>query len=284
VQQGVTRMRKKKRTNSALEISALVCFMMGFILSIAIGLGFVKVDWLTETRKPASQASTTTNEERAMMNELARPSARIAKLKILHTKMDTIETKLKDKFEVLKSMNEDLQSYAKRLGQERESLNSMSTMIFEIENERESLKREVGLLEPSIKPSTTLAKSLAQIAIAARSAGIADAKVSTLNWKDREYLRFVDAFEFMENTVYMRGRGIDKADAIAEAVEDNQVRTLTVVYRDTDKGGTKIGRERAYVLRNQLKETLGEAAEVKVSRISSDLVSPDSVEVWVGQQ
>jgi myosin heavy subunit len=258
--------------------------MMGFILSIAINMGVVKTDWLSTARNPASMASAAANEEHAMVAELTRPSTRIAKLKMLHTKMDTIETKMKEKFEILKAMNDELQQYAGRIVQERESLNSMSTMIFEIENERESLKQEVGLLAPSPKPVVTLASALSAIAQAARKAGVAETKVTSLNWKSREYLRLVDAFEFMEKSVYMRGRGMDKADALADAVEKNDVHTLTVVYRDTDKGGTQVGRERAYVLRNHLKETLGEDYEVKVSRISSDLVSPESVEVWVGQQ
>jgi hypothetical protein len=70
-------MKKKKQPNNALEISALVCFMMGFILSIAINMGVVKTDWLSTARNPASMASAAANEEHAMVAELTRPSTRI---------------------------------------------------------------------------------------------------------------------------------------------------------------------------------------------------------------
>jgi hypothetical protein len=264
----------KNKNSSTLEMAAVVCFVVGFAMYVAVDTGIVKI--------AAFGKSSATSASSDLSNSLERPEARIARVKALNDKIELVEDKMKEKEALLGKMSEELQELAGRLNTQKKSLGSMSTMVFEIEKDRAELKHESGML--STEGKLSLNGALADIARAANKSGIDNKHLSSIKWKNHSYLRLVNAFEFQTKGVYMRMGGIDKADAIADAVEAGDLRELTVVYRDPDKGGQDFNRERAFVLRNHFKETLGEEFNVKISRVDSELVAQDAIELWVGEK
>lgn len=269
----MTDAKKHKRSLTPLESAALASFIMGVALFIALEAGLVHFGRLPADRQPSSIPAS---------HDDGAGTASVARAKALHDKIEIVEKKMLEKAETLQRMNAELQDFSKRISAERKSLNTVSTMVLEIEAGRSRMKRESGVLTED--DDIMLDDALVQIAAIARDTGIPPTHVGTIKWKNRGYLRLVNAFEFQDTGIYLRKPGLDKVDHLADAIEGAGLRELNVVYRDTDSGGTQQSRERAFVLRNRFKELLGNEYRVKVSRVSSGLVAPDAVELWMGQE
>lgn len=267
---------KRKSRSSILEIAALASFAMGFALYVAVDTGVLKLGF---SRTPQSVSATDTAVAEFQQSEAS--SARVARLKNLYGKIDFVEGKMREKVSALKKMHEEIEGIEKRLAVERQGLSQVSTMVFEIEKGREALSRESGVL--SLGAPGALPAALARISKAVGDIGVDASRISSVVWKDHTYVRMVDPFEFKDESIYMLMRGLDKADRLADVIEKDGLRDVTVVFRDPDSGGSEIVRERAFVLRNYLRDVLEEDFKIKISKVNSAIVAPGSVEIWVGQ-
>ena len=261
-----------------LEIAASVCVVMGIALFVAVDTGVLKFG----SKSPApSEASFEEALER-----IDRTGFRAARIKALQDKVELVEGKLKEKAETFAKMNGELEDFTRRLASERKSLNTMATLVLEIEKDREGVKdalkdgakKETGRLASIDKKSWS--GGLAKIASAVRSAGVPAANLEALKWQGREYLRIARSFEFQKTGIYLVAKDMKTAEAVADAIDSVEAREIKVIYRD----GEEKSRERAFVLRNFIRETLGDEFDVKVSKIAGDIVATGTVELWVGQE
>ncbi len=285
---------RNHKSKSPLEMVAMLCFIMGFAIYIAFDTGILKFGSISTSKDIAVASS-----EASAVKEVVKADTKMARIKSLQDRIDDTENILKQRVESLEKMRVELQDFASRLGNERKALNSMATMVFEIENEREKIVRERGVLTIGADDGKKLplATPLSKVAEAARQAGVTEPKIASVKWRDHSYLRLVNAFEFQKDGIYLRIPGLDKANAIANAMsEEEDVSQVTVVYRDLgDEGGgglrrpasvgsnsdgteddeatlENVSHERALVLKNHFREVLGDAFNIRVSKIDNDLV------------
>jgi DNA repair exonuclease SbcCD ATPase subunit len=282
---------------------ALLCFIMGFAIYIAFDIGMLRLGSVSLSKETPTDVI-----EASAVKELLKSNTKIARIKKLQDRIDDTESILRQRVETLEKMRGELQDFSNRLGNERKALNSVATMAFEIENEREKIVRERGVLTIGAADGKKLPLTppLVKVAEAARQVGVIEPKIASVKWRDNNYLRLVNAFEFQSDGIYLRIPGIDKANAIANAIanamsEEEDVSQVTVVYRDISDQATgdqrrpasisgeedevaqeNVSHERALVLKNHFREVLGDAFSIRVSKIDNDLVAPGAVEVWVG--
>lgn len=251
-------------------MTALACFIMGFALYVAVDTGVVKMGRLGKLLASDSASSDSDT-----------PLVRLGRIKSLHDRLESVESRMKEKVQVLSKMNDEVQDFAKRLSGEKRSLNEMSNVVLELERSRIEIGQEMARSPSGV---VTLQGALADIAKAARKSGVKSEQLAGINWSKRDYLRLVDAFDFQKDGIYLRSGGLDKADEIADAIETAALKEITVVYRNPGKPEKNVSQQRAHVLRNHFRDLLGRKTKVRVARVETERVSPGSVEIWMSQE